>query len=522
MSRRTVAESLCLPSRNLFARFRPRSPSWLPPASLQVPLWYVRSCAAAARREFVPAGLGPWRSLQAAAEVPHPFATSPPLHPLYERALAAQSLPQDEFRALVQGRLAYWCCRGDKLASACYDWLRALPFHAKSLYSHTELRGALFTEMHSHLVERGFDDTHLARDLAGLPSAGILPRSGLWPLAADSSARLQQLSPLAQACAGTRERCQGWLRTRSPDKHWRTLVEKYETAARDGRCRRLHNDFLSDGRDALVHPCFVVEQGENLRGIMDCTRGGLNAATSSEEKLVLCSNEDILDFACRLRETDPSAVPLVALADEESAFTNWANGNPRLHIAMILVATGKAHYYEDYALSLGDVASVYGYLRVRMFITVFCLTELFIPCWSYFDDTMIVARSEHANVCWHAFLRLHAALRIRIKGNPLDSRGLAPSKKLRCPAPANISLGELVTVGKTPMSRAPTEQRLENGRSLIQECLSSRRLPPGLSGTIAGKFNFTSGAQFGRVGCPGLAPLYARQHQLATHLTPAL
>jgi hypothetical protein len=176
----------------------------------------------------------------------------------------------------------------------------------------------------------------------------------------------------------------------------------------------LDGDFLDDSRRTLVHPCFIVEQGSNLRSIMDCTLGELNPATASEEKLTLCSVEDPLDFASRLRAQDPACEPQIALADEDSAFSNWANGDPRLRVAMVIDARRKAHFYEEFALSLGDVASVYGYLRIRTFLTVFCLYELFIPCWSYFDDTMIVARRELANVCWHAFLKLHAILRIPI------------------------------------------------------------------------------------------------------------
>jgi hypothetical protein len=83
-------------------------------------------------------------------------------------------------------------------------------------------------------------------------------------------------------------------------------------------------------------------------------------------------------------------------------------------------------------------------------------------------------------------------------------------------------LGEHLSVGTWPVTAAPTENRIKNGRSLLEACLRERRVPPSSAGTLAGKWRFLGGSLYSRVGYPGLAPLYARQHGSSDGMTLAL
>ena len=451
--------------------------------------------------------------MQVAASLPHPFAGQLPLHPLYQRTLDAQLLPVHVFTRLVHKRIAHWCQVAGVLEESRKPWLCSLPSHARARYAKTELHGPLLFAMHARLDERGYPDKMVVQDVAGFPSAGVLRRSGVWPAAKDCDERVSDIRPLADACAGARARCKRWARSRKPDEHHKALLDKYTAAKERGQCEEISQARLMDYDFALVHSCFVVSQEKKLRCIMDCTLGELNPCTASVEKFTLCSADDPLDYASRLLNLDPTSEPRIALADEEDAYGNWANSNPRLHIAMVTLPR-TVRYFEDFVLSTGDIASVYAYGRIRMMLTVFCMYEFLAPVWAYFDDSMLVSRSALANVIWHAFLKLHAILRVPIQGNPLDPRVSSDPSKLRPPAGTNKELGELLPVAQLPVSRAATDSRLVNGRALINTCLKDRRVPPGLAASTVGKKQFLGGSQYGRVGYPGLSPFYARQMRM--------
>ena len=140
---------------------------------------------------------------------------------------------------------------------------------------------------------------------------------------------------------------------------------------------------------------------------------------------------DVLNFAAQLLRRDPAASPKLAVADEDHAFRNYANSDPALHIAMVTLpgkSGTEARFFADGALSLGDGAGVYAYNRFRLVITVFLLYEFFIPVWSYFDDSALVARASLSDIMWYIFLKIHALLKIPIKGNPLAGNSDAGNK----------------------------------------------------------------------------------------------
>ena len=60
----------------------------------------------------------------------------------------------------------------------------------------------------------------------------------------------------------------------------------------------------------------------------------------SQETMSQPSVDDPIDFGSRLIIANPRARPKLALADEERAYRNWANGNPDAMIMLIFQGLG--------------------------------------------------------------------------------------------------------------------------------------------------------------------------------------
>ena len=91
---------------------RPPSPTRFSGFSLNIPLFFTHSRISQIRHPRLQAGLGPAASFSAAQSLEHPFASAPPLHPLYARALEAHRLEAGSLRALVLGRHSARTCPG--------------------------------------------------------------------------------------------------------------------------------------------------------------------------------------------------------------------------------------------------------------------------------------------------------------------------------------------------------------------------------------------------------------------------
>ena len=264
----------------------------------------------------------------------------------------------------------------------------------------------------------------------------------------------------------------------------------------------------------VAHPEFTVAQADGRnRACDDCSVSGWNATSVSEEKLTLCSASDPVDYGSRLLQADPACAPCIGVADEDSAYRNWANGRPEALI-MLVFLRGGLRAWRDYALCFGDLAPVYGYNRIRTFLTVFFRVEFALAAWSFFDDTAIVDVRSRAGFAWHLFLKMHALLRIPLKGNPLDpaSKDLA-GKKFLPPSTNNRFLGEMVSIGRLPCSISPTAQRQESGLFLINEVKRSGRFRQGDAASLFQKLRFLMSAVHGRCGLPALQPIAARQNE---------
>ena len=89
---------------------------------------------------------------------------------------------------------------------------------------------------------------------------------------------------------------------------------------------------------------------------------------------MLCSTDDPLDYASRLLEADRHCEPWIVFADEDSAYRNWPNDRPNALIMLVFLAN-RIRAWRDHALCFGDVAGVYGYNRIRTFLTTSCRVE---------------------------------------------------------------------------------------------------------------------------------------------------
>ena len=130
---------------------------------------------------------------------------------------------------------------------------------------------------------------------------------------------------------------------------------------------------------------------------------------------------------------------------------------------------------------------------------------------------------SRAGIAWHLFLKMHALLRIPLKGNPLDpaSKDLA-GKKFLPPSTNNRFLGEMVSIGRLPCSISPTARRQESGLFLINEVKRSGRFHQGDAASLFQKLRFLMSAVHGRCGLPALQPIAARQNEDRSDVTLAL
>ena len=276
---------------------------------------------------------------------------------------------------------------------------------------------------------------------------------------------------------------------------------------------------LRDGH-YVAHPEFMSVSGDSKRACNDCTASGWNDTWASSEKLQLGGTDDVADYGTRLLLQDPTCHPQLAVADEESAYRNWPNDCPDAMIMLVFMGLGKVRAFKDFALCFGDGAGVYAYNRIRLFLTTFFRVCFGMAVWNYFDDSAIVERKVGANFVWYIFLKIHARLGIPLKGNPLAGNSDA-GRKFFPPADRNPYLGEDVYVASLPCCIAPTAARVDKANTLLDACISSRRLAQSLVPSVFGKLRFLAADLYGRCGLPALQALSAHEHSCTPRLSNA-
>ena len=484
-------------------------------------LSYVRHALYRVPDQQLAAGAGAAAALQLCDQFQHPHSRKPPLDPFLERALHVASAQGSSTEVRFR-RLAFWTNEATLAGQERDAWLASLPSHAASLYGQSGFNGPLFGRMHAYLVSLGYPDRSLFDDVCqGMPSGGVLPRSRLWPLRRDLEEALRARTSRREVYKAAPGLVRGWRRSRRSDPCLDALLERNKQEVRLGRRQEVDLSSLPPG-SYVAHPEFMSMTRGKGRPCNDCSVSGWYDATAAQEKLRLCSTDDVLDYGTRLLERDASAAPCLAVADEDSAFRNWATRLPDAMIMLVFLGSGRVSAWRDHAMCFGDLAAVFGYNRIRTFLTMFFRVEYAMAVWSYYDDSAIVEPRRSAYYTWYIFLRTHEQLQIPIKGNPLSLRSVADSTKFFPPAGDNKFLGEMTHIGSLPCSAGPTQSRQQAGRAMIDVIIVTMELPSGDASSVFGSLRFLGSELYGRCGLPALQPIAARQHQRAVAVTPAL
>ena len=135
---------------------RPPTPPGLRCEDLHLPLTFVRSHLRSFKQSCCLQGAGPAGALELAAALKHPYASTPGLHPLYSRVLAAQQMDSGGLLRILHGRLTHWVSISESSSGEREHWLAGLPYHARILHASTGLHGPLLAKMHEHLCARGY------------------------------------------------------------------------------------------------------------------------------------------------------------------------------------------------------------------------------------------------------------------------------------------------------------------------------------------------------------------------------
>jgi len=449
----------------------------------------------------------------------HPYYRQPSIDPFLARCLQVASLPSDEVAQVRLQRLAMWSAVSRTGDSEKQAWLQELPQHSRKLYGSTGFNGPLFAKMHRYMVSLGYPDKHLWRDVCkGFPTGCVLPDTGLWSRSADADQACARRGSTDQIFEKSPEMVKSWLKHRKPDSELSSLLKRNEKEVQRGSRVEVCLSSLRDG-SFVAHPEFTVKGG---RACDDVSVSGWNDTTVSKERLALPSADDVVDYSSRLLEQDPLADPLLAVADEDAAYRNWANGWPSAMIMLVLLGNRQVRAFKDYALCFGDKAFVYAYNRLRTFITSFCRVEFAIAAWSYFDDTAVVDRRMTMFNAWYVFLQLHFLLVVPIKGNPLVHSEQGPERKYLPPAPSNRFLGEKVYVNSLPCTVAPTPSRKESGKELLAQALARDELLQSLASSVFSKLRFLGTELHGKCGIPALQALLSHEKAPTPKLGAAL
>ena len=147
---------------------------------------------------------------------------------------------------------------------------------------------------------------------------------------------------------------------------------------------------------SVVNPRFAIRQGQKTRAIDDYTFAGVNACAGCHEKVYLQGVDDILSMALEFARRGVGAIE-GRTYDLDSAYRQLAIAPTSRKYSYIACYNPHDHRCCIHSLSsmpFGAVASVYAFLRTALLLNRIASELLFIPLTSYFDDFVLISKSD--------------------------------------------------------------------------------------------------------------------------------
>ena len=145
-----------------------------------------------------------------------------------------------------------------------------------------------------------------------------------------------------------------------------------------------------------MNPRFAIRQGQKTRAIDDYTFSGVNACVGCHEKVYLQGVDDILSMALEFARRGAGAIE-GRTYDLDSAYRQLAIAPTSRKYSYIACYNPHDHRCCMHSLSsmpFGAVASVYAFLRTALLLNRIASELLFIPLTSYFDDFVLISKSD--------------------------------------------------------------------------------------------------------------------------------
>ena len=173
-----------------------------------------------------------------------------------------------------------------------------------------------------------------------------------------------------------------------------------------------------------------------------------------------------------------------------------------LRYSVIAYRTRNTHHFVMlYALAFGLSSAVIQFNRVARFLSVACLTQLYVLNSNYYDDYVVTEKAETATLVKRWFSEF-----ISLTGFFVDQdKGTQPAATLKW-------LGLMKDILVDRVRTFIGEERRTKILAEIEEIITNNWLSPGDAATLRGKLGFCAFAWFGRVGRGAMQALKARQY----------
>ena len=481
-----------------------------------------------------PYEMEPGEAIAHVAGLEFPFDAA---HVLPQPLLDAATRIADDPTGLNDARqraLSHWLQRARDLAPASIAALQAIPDpEIRTLLYRGDHLGQFFhIKLAEEMVEAAGhrDPAYIAELCAGLPIAGPIARSGLWPPDNIPSsktipefiehARLYR-QELEQSIRYTNDTRTIWDQTKaereivtplldvrgSPrlDQHGNPMTQTLKVTDGPWTADQITE---VEGPDWAPIRRFPVWQKGKCRGCDDGHRSWLNATTSREEKLRCTSVDFIIAMISALRSRGVTDLRGWAI-DEMKAYRQIPVRPEHRRYAIVAVMNPddhKIYYFRMLGHSFGFTAAVYSYNRRPMLVQSL-LQELFsIHTAHYYDDRWAIESGETIMTSRDGTIEVFNMLGILIEQSKMQGPGSPDPRSEFAPTILGVNFDLERFIVQVADTRK--EQLLEE----IAAILEKDRLGSGQAGKLKGKLFFASSQFLGKCGRAALRALSERQY----------